>query len=145
MKQSNGFNNAKNILMYSNTFKLVTLREENNFFVCFAKFSEVFLTKIFAEIAFAMEPENTWILCNLILQFTLTFWPNSLKTTVLHVNNKILFDFVEFIFADLVVNRENKKILWKQLPSWTTFFYNSKNTYGMGMKLCPSEPNLPYS
>ena len=41
-------NNAKNILMYGSTFKLVTLWEKKTtFLLCFVKFSEVFLTKKF--------------------------------------------------------------------------------------------------
>ena len=27
-------------------------------------------------------------------------------------------------------------------PPWGTFFKNLRNTYDVGMKLCPSEPNL---
>ena len=43
-------------------------------------------------------------------------------------------------------NSENYKlsdqIIWLVPPSPRNFFYNLKNTYGVGMELCLSEPNL---
>ena len=53
--------------------------------------------------------ENTWILCNLILNFTLTFRTNSLKTTGLDVNNKILY-WEKFSRGEIFAIWPNRKI-----------------------------------